>query len=155
MVCHGAVYCTALQCTAHCTMPYCTVLYHTLYHTLPYRTVPYCIAVLYYILCCVALHYSFMCFFFQFLYAYRLVARLLNQALHQIGHPSPGQHIQLVSILHHICTEPTSVSQVRNFLFVYYAEQSTFTSFKNKEGKTMHSCIALSYNISSSCQYTR
>lgn len=41
----------------------------------------------------------------------RILARLLNQAFHQIGHPSLGQHIQLVSILHHICNEPAATAK--------------------------------------------
>ena len=50
--------------------------------------------------------------FFLFLCVYRVLTRLLNQAFHQIGHPTLGQHIQLVSILHHDCTEQTAATQV-------------------------------------------
>lgn len=49
---------------------------------------------------------------FVFLFVYRVLTRLLNQAFHQIGHPLLGQHIQLVSVLHHICTEQTAATQV-------------------------------------------
>ena len=41
-----------------------------------------------------------------------MLGRLLDQAFSRIGHPSLGQHVQLVSILHHIFSDPTPVNQV-------------------------------------------
>jgi len=50
-----------------------------------------------------------------------MLARLLDQAFKRIGHPSQGQHVQLVSILHHLCSDSDPVDQVWNgdFLKVY------------------------------------
>ena len=49
-------------------------------------------------------------------FLFRTLARLLNQAFHQIRHPSLGQHLQLVSILHHICNEPIDSIKVNQIL---------------------------------------
>ena len=45
----------------------------------------------------------------------RMLARLLDQAFKRIGHPSQGQHVQLVSILHHLCSDSDPIDQVWNF----------------------------------------
>ena len=59
--------------------------------------------------------------FFPFVCTHRMLARLLDQAFRRIGHPSQGQHAQLVSILHHLCSDSDPVDQVWNmdFLKVY------------------------------------
>nr|XP_058957388.1 uncharacterized protein LOC131784584 isoform X1 [Pocillopora verrucosa] len=41
----------------------------------------------------------------------RILARLLDQAFSHIGHPSSGEHYELVSILHHICSESQEDTQ--------------------------------------------
>lgn len=41
-----------------------------------------------------------------------ILARLLDQAFSHIGHPSSGEHYELVSILHHICSESQEDTQV-------------------------------------------
>lgn len=58
--------------------------------------------------------FYFIKFFFLFVCTHRMLARLLDQAFRRIGHPSQGQHAQLVSILHHLCSDSDPVDQVWN-----------------------------------------
>lgn len=57
------------------------------------------------------LHFS-LCYPACFCDQCRILARLLDQAFSHIGHPSSGEHYELVSILHHICSESQEDTQV-------------------------------------------
>ena len=71
------------------------------------------------------LHWLLFLFYFVLSYnfplacTHRMLGRLLDQAFKRIGHPSQGQHVQLVSILHHLCSDSDPIDQVWSFWTIF------------------------------------